>query len=142
VGLIARELEAAGIVTTSVSAARDITAAARMPRAVFVDFPLGHTTGKVAEPELTLAIVRSALELTVSERSEQLVDLPFSWAATDNWKDGVFTAVTDSTTGEATYVDDRTERLTDPQFQAPLDADAASVTHDGLECAVCAGIDF
>jgi len=68
VGLIARQLEAAGIATVSLTSARDITASANPPRAVFVDFPLGHTAGGVGQRELNRAIVSAALNtLTQTE---------------------------------------------------------------------------
>jgi hypothetical protein len=142
VGLIARALEAAGIVTTSVSAARDITAAGRLPRAVFVDFPLGHTTGKVGAPDLTHAIVVAALELTRSDEAEQLVDLPLSWSDTDEWKDTVFRPVIDPLTGAQRPVDDRTPRHQSPQFQDDGDRVAAAATHAHLPCEVCSGVDY
>jgi hypothetical protein len=142
VGLVARALEAAGVVTTSVSAARDITSAARMPRAVFVDFPLGHTTGRVGEPGLSIGIVRAALELVESDDPEQLVDLPHRWDSTDDWKDVVFRPVDDPETGEERYLDERTERSASHRYQSAADESAAAESHRGLSCAVCAGIDY
>lgn len=141
-GLIAQALEAAGIVTTSVSAARDITAAGRLPRAVFVDFPLGHTTGKVGAPDLSRAIVAAALELTRSDDAEQLVDLAFAWSDTDEWKETVFRPVTDPVTGAQQPVDDRTPRHGSPQFQYADDRHAAAATHADLPCEVCSGVDY
>ena len=61
VGLIARQLEAAGIPTVSLTSARDITAAANPPRAVFVDYPLGHTSGRVDDHALNRQIVTELL---------------------------------------------------------------------------------
>ena len=141
-GLIARALEAAGIVTTGVSAARDITVAARMPRSVFVDFPHGHTTGKVGDAALTAEIVAAALALTASDEPEQLIDLPYRWSDTDEWKDDVFLPRRDSGGGEAEMVDDRTPRHESPQYQLDTDADAAAATHADQECLVCAGLDY
>jgi len=46
VGLIARVVEESGIPTISVSSARDITELVKPPRSVFVNFPLGHETGR------------------------------------------------------------------------------------------------
>ena len=40
-------VEAAGISTVSMSNARSITAAANPPRAVYLDYPLGQTAGRV-----------------------------------------------------------------------------------------------
>jgi hypothetical protein len=130
------------MVTTSVSAARDITEAARLPRAVFVDFPLGHTTGKPGDAEVTIEIVRSALDLTSISEREQLVDLPLRWAQSDDWKDSAFGPKLDPDTGEMLYADDRTERLGSPQFQSADDEAVAVSTHRRRECEVCAGIDY
>ena len=141
-GLIARQLEAAGIPTTSLSSARDITAAANPPRAAFVDYPLGHTSGRVAEPELNRTIVAAALGL-LDEVTEAgtIVDLPHTWADTDDWKDGVM-RVTTSASGEKSTEDDRVARLDTPVYQAPSDEAAAASTHAGESCLVCAGIDY
>jgi len=43
------------------TSALDITRAVNPPRAVFVNFPLGHQTGKPHQPELQRAIVRDAM---------------------------------------------------------------------------------
>ncbi len=140
-GLIARALEESGMATTCVSAARDITAAARPPRAVFVDFPLGHTTGRPDDPDLSLAIVRSALDL-VPRAAEQLVDLPFHWSDDDDWKNTAYRPAPDPLTGEVRHLDDRTERVATPSFQTDQDATAAAEAHEGRQCEVCAGIDY
>lgn len=140
-GLIARQLEAAGIVTTSVSAARDVTAAARLPRAVFVDFPHGHTTGRVGDPALTRSIVESALGLLPGTEPEQLVDLAHRWSDADDWKDSVFLPRT-ADDGEKKVIDDRVQRFDTPQYQLDTDADAAAAAHAAEQCVVCAGIDY
>ena len=142
VGLIARELEASGVATVTLSSARDITVAGRVPRAVFIDFPLGHTAGRVGEPDLARSIVTAALELVPDAEPEQLVDLWHRWAETDDWKNDVFLPETDPVTGEERTADQRTERLADPQYQSDADENAAAETHDGQTCLVCEGIDF
>ena len=72
-GLIAHQLEEAGISTTSISTAKDITEAVRMPRSVFLDFPQGYTTGKVGDKDLAEDIVRAALDLLDAANTETLV---------------------------------------------------------------------
>jgi D-proline reductase (dithiol) PrdB len=87
VGLIARTLEEAGIPTTTVSAARDITAAVKPPRAVFVNFPLGHTTGAPLDAPLQTAIVRAALDRLVEAKEPGVIlDLPCVWPADPAWE--------------------------------------------------------
>lgn len=112
-----------------------------MPRSVFVDFPHGHTTGRVEDPALTRAIVTSALDLLPDDTPGQLVDLPHRWADDDAWKNSVFLPQDDGT-GEKKMLDDRTVRHETPQYQLDTDADAAASSHEAQECLVCAGIDF
>jgi len=143
VSLIARALEEAGIPTTSVSAARDITAAARPARAAFVDFPHGHTTGRLGNPLVGEQIVRAALDLLTVNEPDTLVDLDLVWADTDDWKNDVFMPVSDdSGSGEAQMVDDRTERHESPQYQSDDDEGSALEAHEGQQCLVCVGIDI
>ena len=136
------------------SSARDITRAAWPPRASYVDYPLGHTSGRPHQPELNLEILRAAL--SGFERLTEpgsMLHLPQRWSATDDWKDGVFAPIQKSPnsgnadTGKAgaddsAYEDDRVARHETPQYQTDADAHAAAASHDGEECLVCAGIDY
>lgn len=140
-GLISRALEEAGIATTSVSSARDITAAARPSRAAFVDFPHGHTVGRLGDPLVGEQIVRAALRLLHDAATETLIDLPLHWDDTDSWKDAVF-AVREESDGTLQTTDNRVERWDNPQYERDTDADAAAARHDGESCLVCIGIDF
>ena len=141
-GLVARHLEATGIPTLSLTSARDITAAANPPRAAFLDFPLGHTSGRADDPVGNATIVRAALDVFVSATAPStIVDLPFEWAADDSWKDTVMRprATAD---GRSTMVDDRRERHPEPQYQSGADEQAAARTHAGNDGQVCEGIDY
>ncbi len=144
-GLIARRLEAAGIATVCLTSARDITRAVNPPRAAFVDFPLGHTSGRPHQPELNRAIVGDALRaFEVLKVPGSMVHLRYHWAEDDSWKDGVMrpsAATADGGSGSG-VADDRVERFDTPQFQTEADAAAAADSHGGETCAVCAGIDF
>ena len=110
-GLIARQVEAAGISTLCMSSALDITRAVNPPRAAFLDYPLGHTTGKPHEPELQRAILVEALngftELT-SPGSIKL--LPFRWSEDEAWKETAQRGP-----------DDRRPRYDTPQYQVEED---------------------
>lgn len=139
--LIARQLEAAGISTVTLTSARDITEAGNPPRAVFVDFPLGHTAGRVGEPALNRAIVSAALDTLSSDEPGSIIDLPHHWAETDDWKDDVM-RVDVSSSGEKTTEDDRVTRHDTPQYQTEADAEAAAATHRDQPCLVCRGIDY
>jgi D-proline reductase (dithiol) PrdB len=88
VGLIARQVEAVGISTLCMTSALDITKAVNPPRAAFLDYPLGHTTGKPHEPALQREILRQALEGFGSLMTPGSVKiLPFQWSEDDAWKE-------------------------------------------------------
>ena len=83
-GLIARVVEATGIPTLCMTSALDITRAVNPPRAVFVNFPLGHQTGKPHQPEQQRAIVRDALRaFETITRPGTIVELPYVWDPND-----------------------------------------------------------
>lgn len=66
------------------TSALDITQAVNPPRAVFVNFPLGHQTGKPHQPDLQRQIVRDALQAfeTIGTPGT-IVELPYVWDAHD-----------------------------------------------------------
>src|SRR5262249_33547877 len=84
VGLTAREIEKAGIPTLCMSSAWDVTFAVRPPRAVFLNFPLNHETGKAGEPALQRRILLDAFQ--AFERlwaPGQMLTLPYGWDPQD-----------------------------------------------------------
>ncbi|TAK34686.1 MAG: hypothetical protein EPO21_08840 [Chloroflexota bacterium] len=86
-GLFARAIEEAGIPTTSITSALDITRLVKPPRSVFVNFPLGHQTGKPFEPELQKSILRDALgALYTIKEAGTILELPYRWADDDSWE--------------------------------------------------------
>lgn len=62
-GLIARAIEAQGIVSVCVVMNRDITACVKPPRALFVRFPYGAPLGPAGGTETQLAVIRAALDV-------------------------------------------------------------------------------
>ena len=136
-GLISHQLEEAGIATVGISTAKDITEAVRMPRAAFLDFPQGFTTGKPKDTKLSKEILKSALKLVDTSVDEILMDLEFSWSKNDEWKDSVFRVTSD---GQVT--DNRLTRSANPQYQNDQDSREAQVSHKDGECLVCIGIDY
>jgi len=111
VGLIARHAEQAGIPTLCMGSALDILKAVKPPRSAFLDFPLGHTTGKKGDPELQRKILVQALDAfrTMTEPGS-IKTLDFRWSETDEWKETAFR-------GE----DSRTPRHDTPQYQTEED---------------------
>ena len=78
-------VEEAGIPTLTMTSALDITQAVKPPRGVFLNFPLGHQTGKPDDPDLQRAIVKDAMRAfeTIS-RPGEIVQLPYGWDPNDN----------------------------------------------------------
>jgi len=90
VGLFARAIEQAGTPTTSITSAIDITRLVKPPRAVFLNFPLGHQTGKKFEPEQQRSILRDALNaLYTIKEPGTILELPYRWAGDDSWQEHV-----------------------------------------------------
>lgn len=107
------------------SSAIDITKAANPPRAAFLDYPLGHTTGKPNQPELQRAILVQALEgFTSLTEPGSIKMLPFRWDEED-WKR---TAMMDG--------DARVERYETPQYQTEEDRIRAE-GNAAVVCTVC-----
>ena len=125
-GLVARQVEAAGIPTLCMTSALDITRAVHPPRAAFLDFPLGHTAGKPGEPELQRRIVADALSSFESmEVPGSVRMLPYRWSEDESWKGKAFAG------GE-----ERLPRLDTPQYQDEEDRRRAE-GGDSPACPAC-----
>jgi hypothetical protein len=91
VGLVARHLEDNGIPTVTFSCARDITAAVRPPRSVFLDYPLGSTCGRPHDAANQRAVLLAGMHLLQTGQTPgEIVDLPFVWSADETWKRLIF----------------------------------------------------
>ena len=79
-GLIARALEARGVSTVYIGVMLDIVQRIRPPRAVFLDFPLGHPVGKPFDQQLQLSILRDTLAFLETARPPaDLLTLSYGW---------------------------------------------------------------
>jgi hypothetical protein len=68
--------------TLSMSTLWEVSMAFKLPRTVFLDFPLGCPAGKPHEPEMQRAILRAALAAAPTFDSDwKIVELPFPWSA-------------------------------------------------------------
>jgi hypothetical protein len=70
------------------TSALDITQSVKAPRAVFVNFPLGHQTGRPNDPVIQRQIVRDAMRAfeTISTPGE-IVRLAYVWDPSDrSWE--------------------------------------------------------
>jgi hypothetical protein len=117
VSLIAHGLEKHGTPTLVLGAALDIIEAARPPRAVFLDYPLGHSSGRPNDPADQYAVTRAAIEafatITVPGTIKRL---PNRWDAGEAWK----------TEASSTAANDtRQQRDATPQYQLAEDRIAA-----------------
>jgi hypothetical protein len=67
------------------TSALDITQSVQAPRAVFVNFPLGHQTGRPDDPGIQRQIVRDAMRaFETIRRPGEIVQLPYVWDPTDH----------------------------------------------------------
>jgi glycine/betaine/sarcosine/D-proline reductase family selenoprotein B len=85
--LVARHLEANGIPTVVMGAARDIVEHAAAPRFLFSDFPLGNSAGKphdVASQDQTLDLALRLLETAAGPQIT--MQSPLRWNADGKWK--------------------------------------------------------
>ena len=71
-----------------IGSARDVMEAVKAPRAVFVNFPLGHQTGKPFDKALQTNILKDAFEALKSIKQPcTIVDLPYKWRdGDDSWE--------------------------------------------------------
>jgi hypothetical protein len=79
VGLVAREIEKAGIPTVTLSSALDITDKVRPPRTVFVNYPIGHTAGKPNDEADQRNILSQALSLLEKGEAGEIKMLDVNW---------------------------------------------------------------
>ena len=87
VGLAARHLEANGIPTVIMGAAKDIVEHCGVPRFLFSDFPLGNSAGRPFDADsqaLTLELALRVLETAPAARTT--VQSPLRWADDAAWK--------------------------------------------------------
>jgi hypothetical protein len=106
------------------------------PRAAFVDYRLGHTSGKANDPEDQTAIVEAALDLlrTATEPG-RIVDLGRVWSSDASWKRHPLSS-------KGSGGDGRGARLPEPQYQSEDDRALAEVRHRGGSCSACVGADY
>ena len=85
--LVSRHLEANGIPTVIMGAAKDIVEYCGVPRSLFSDFPLGNSAGRPHDPESqaqTLELAFRVLETAPAARTT--VQSPLRWRDDASWK--------------------------------------------------------
>lgn len=104
------------------TSALDITRSVHPPRAAFLDYPLGHTTGKPHQPELQREILLQALDGFTSLTTPGSVKiLPFKWSDDQTWQETAQRGP-----------DDRRPRYETPQYQNADDRVRAQLCKDVL----------
>jgi D-proline reductase (dithiol) PrdB len=141
VGLIARQIEAAGIPTVSLTSAWSITVGANPPRAAFTDLPLGHTSGAPRDRDGQRLVVGSALEAAASmTRPGSIVDLGVRWID-DEWKAAPLSWRRSSRADRGARSNDtRSARDPEPQYQCDEDRALAQARSYQEQCQVCIGL--
>ena len=85
--LLARYLEASGISTVVMGAAKDIVEYCGVPRFLFSDFPLGNAAAKPNDPDSQVLNFELALRLLESASTPRTtVQSPLIWSANPSWK--------------------------------------------------------
>jgi hypothetical protein len=85
--LLARYLEAAGIPTVIMGAAKDIVEYCGVPRLLFSDFPLGNAAALPNHPESQDSNFELALRLLEgAPAARTTVQSPLVWASDPSWK--------------------------------------------------------
>lgn len=65
----------------SITVARDVTECIKVPRAVFVPWPMGHHFGVPFHSEIQCRVILSALNAVQTiKQSGTIVELPIPWA--------------------------------------------------------------
>jgi hypothetical protein len=80
VGLVQREIEAAGMSTIILSNVPELTASVSVPRLAAVEFPFGLQFGCPGDEARQLAILQATLHaMETMQEPGTAVDLPFTW---------------------------------------------------------------
>jgi hypothetical protein len=135
------------------TSARTITASANPPRSVFLDLPLGHTTGLPGDREGQRRILSQGLTAaaamtepgSIHDLDFRFVDddwkaEPLSWSRKRQERAGSAPEPPSAAAGESLPADTRTPRSDEPVYQTPEDAAAAAQVDWDSQCLVCIGL--
>jgi hypothetical protein len=80
VGLLAREIEAGGIATSSLALVREVAVDVRAPRMLYLHWPFGHAIGEPGRVEQHRTVIRDMFSMARrAPRPGLIVDLPYRW---------------------------------------------------------------
>lgn len=109
---------------------------------MFLDLPLGHTTGPPNDPEYQRFALMEGLHAAHDMPKPEIVDLPYRWVD-DEWKaDPLSWSRRRQDAGESGQRagDTRTARNDEPVYQNDADRAAADATAWDNQCQVCLGL--
>ncbi len=79
-GLVQREIEAAGMTTIILSNVPDLTASVCVPRIAAIEYPFGRTMGNCGDAAGQKAVLAALFEALVEMKTPgSIVHLPFEW---------------------------------------------------------------
>lgn len=79
-GLLAREIEARGVTTVGLALVKEVAAAARAPRFLYLRWPFGHALGEPGNRAQQRTVLHDMLSMaTRAQRPGLVVDLPYRW---------------------------------------------------------------
>ena len=82
-GIISRTIEKAGISTISIVTIKEIAEEIKLPRSLFINFPLGYTLGRAHVLPLQRAIINDMVSaLKTLDRPGKIIDLQYKWEGT------------------------------------------------------------
>jgi hypothetical protein len=110
---------------------------------VFVDLPLGHTTGLPHDVDGQRRILTEGLTAAHALTSPGIVDLPYRYVD-DDWKASPLSwsrRRQDDGRSSTSAGDTRTARSPEPQYQGEDDRAAAEAVTWDDQCQVCVGLE-
>lgn len=102
--------------TVCIGSALDIFESGKPPRAIFTNYPLGHSTGKPFDFEDQISIIKKALKFLDTNETKKSINI-----LNNTWGENTWLEEANSTQG----VDTRESRDETPQFQERSDFLAA-----------------
>jgi hypothetical protein len=80
VGLLAREIEAAGVTTVALALVKEVAEAARAPRMLYLHWPFGHALGEPGNVAQQRTILHDMLSMArAASRPGLVIELPYRW---------------------------------------------------------------
>ena len=79
-GLLAREIEAAGVTTVALALVSEIAEAARAPRMLYLHWPFGHALGEPGNVAQQRTILHDMLSMArAASQPGMVIELPYRW---------------------------------------------------------------